>query len=290
MKIIKGVIKDTIMIIDEALHGFTNIESKYHQEIYDSMRYSLFTGGKRLRPIIAVKTFEMYTKEIGRILPYAAGIEMIHTYSLIHDDLPAMDDDDMRRGKPTNHKVFGEGFAILSGDGLLNLAFENMLATTYKTCNSFEEYRKYVRAIWEISKCSGCGGMIGGQAIDLSNEFKKSDENKLISMYEAKTSRLIEAATVAGAIIGGASDKEVQALRNFGKYLGLAYQIRDDILDNKEDTSIEKFTYLNYHSIDEAKKEVNRLSELAIESIKQLKDKDISYFVDLTEELSVRDI
>lgn len=286
-----SIINDSyISLIDSSLEKTINNSGAINSKLLDSIKYSLFSGGKRLRPLIALKSYELFDNSIEDIMPFAVSIELIHTYSLIHDDLPSMDDDDMRRGKPTNHKVFGEGFAILSGDGLLNLAFENMLATTYKTCNSFEEYRKYVRAIWEISKCSGCGGMIGGQAIDLSNEFKKSDENKLISMYEAKTSRLIEAATVAGAIIGGASDKEVQALRNFGKYLGLAYQIRDDILDNKEDTSIEKFTYLNYHSIDEAKKEVNRLSELAIESIKQLKDKDISYFVDLTEELSVRDI
>lgn len=279
-----------INLIDSSLEDAINNAGVINNKLFDSIKYSLFSGGKRLRPLIALKSYELFDSSIESIMPFAVSIELIHTYSLIHDDLPSMDNDDMRRGKPTNHKIFGEGFAILSGDGLLNLAFENMLETTYNTCNSFEKYKKYVRAILEISKCSGCSGMIGGQAMDLINQFNTYDEKKLISMYEAKTSRLIEAATVAGAIIGGANEIEIESMRKFGKNLGLAYQIRDDILDYKEDKYIEKITYLNYCSIDEAKKEVNRLSESAIESIKQLKNRDISYFVDLTEMLSIRDI
>lgn len=277
-----------INIIDNSIKKTINNAGTLNPKLLESIKYSLFSGGKRLRPLLCIKAYELFSGSLDIIMPFAVSIECIHTYSLIHDDLPSMDDDDTRRGKPTNHKVFGEGFAILSGDALLNLAFENMLDFTYKNCNSTEDYKKYTRAIFEISKYSGCSGMIGGQAIDLMNDFDDSDEYKLMSMYEAKTSNLIEGALVSGAIIGGATNIEIEALRNFGRNLGLAYQIRDDILDYKEDEDIDKFTYLNYYSMKDAKNKVDSLSSEAIESLQILSNKGIGDFMDLTKKLSTR--
>lgn len=278
-----------IKLIDSSIEKIINDANALNSKLYDSIKYSLFTGGKRIRPLLCLRSYEIFNSSFDRIIPLAASIELIHTYSLIHDDLPSMDDDDVRRGKPTNHKMFGEGFAILAGDALLNLAFENMLNFTYNS-KSLNEYKRFISAAIEISKYAGCSGMIGGQAIDLLNEFDPSDETKLISMYRAKTSGLIEAALVTGAIIGEASDKEVEALRKFGRNIGLAYQIRDDILDYEEDKDIDKFTYLNYYSKDEAKEEISRLGKEAIEHLKLLENKDISYFIDITKKLSTRDI
>lgn len=282
--------KKYINLIDNSIENTISNANALHPKLFDSIKYSLFSGGKRLRPLLCIKAFELFHNDIDNIIPFAVSIELIHTYSLIHDDLPAMDDDDIRRGKPTNHKVFGEGFAILSGDALLNLAFENFLKFTHNNCNSNEEYARHIKAMLEIGQYSGCNGMIGGQAIDIVNDFDVSDEKKLISMYEAKTSGLIEASVVSGGIIGGANEREIEALRSFGLNLGLAYQIRDDLLDLVEDEHINKFTYLNYHTKEEAKKEVDRLSSKAIDSINLLDNKDISYFIDLTNKLSTRDI
>lgn len=278
-----------IKLIDNSIESTINGANTLNSKLYESIKYSLFTGGKRLRPLLCLKSYELFNNSLDDIIPFAVSIELIHTYSLIHDDLPAMDDDDIRRGKPTNHKMFGEGFAILAGDALLNLAFENMLDFTYHNSKGVEEYRRFVRAALEVSKYSGCSGMIGGQATDLLNHFT-SDENDLISMYSAKTSGLIEASLITGAIIGGAKDEEVEALRKFGRNLGLAYQIRDDILDYSEDENINKFTYLNYHNKEEAIMEVDRLSNEAIEYIKILENRDIGYFIDITKKLSTRNI
>lgn len=280
-----------INLIDESIDKTINNTSILHSKLYESIKYSLFSGGKRIRPLLCIKAYELFKSQtsIEKIMPFAVSMEFIHTYSLIHDDLPSMDNDDLRRGKPTNHKVFGEGFAILAGDALLNLAFENMLEFTSKNCISLEDYKLHIKAMEEISKYAGCGGMIGGQAIDLMNESKSLNEDGLISMYRAKTSGLIEASLVAGAIIGGANNEEIEALRNFGLNLGLAFQIRDDILDLEEDEEIEKFTYLNYHNKDKAKDEVERLSLQAIKSIEVLNNRDNGYFIDLTKRLSTRD-
>lgn len=279
-----------INLINKAIKKTIDCSGVLNTKLLDAMEYSLFTGGKRLRPLLCIKSYELFDNSIDNIMPFAVSIELIHTYSLIHDDLPSMDNDNIRRGKPTNHKVFGEGFAILSGDALLNLAFENMLEVTSDICGSFEEYKRYVKAMLEIGKYAGCAGMIGGQAIDISNDFDKEDDKKLISMYKAKTASLIEASIVSGAIIGKADLSYIEALRDFGQSLGLAYQIRDDILDYKEDEDINKFTYLDYHNIDRAKKEIDRLSSQAIKSLGLLGDKDTRYFIDLTKKLSTRDI
>lgn len=272
-------------LIDNYLKIIVDHKNSYQKKIYEAMEYSLFTGGKRLRPIIALKSFELFNDNLEKILPFAVAIEMIHTYSLIHDDLPAMDNDDFRRGKPTNHKVYGEAMAILAGDGLLNLAFETMLNHTINNSYTIEDYRRYTRAMKEIGIYSGTRGMIGGQVLDVFSGFDNMNEEKLIYMYKTKTAGLIQASLVAGAIIGGASDEYVEKLRDFGLNLGLAYQIEDDILDSFKDESINKFTYLKYFDFDTSIEEVKSLSEKAIEILDSLSSVDTCFFKELTKYL-----
>lgn len=274
-----------IDLIDNYLKITVDHKNSYQKKIYEAMEYSLFTGGKRLRPIIALKSFELFDNNLKKMIPFAVAIEMIHTYSLIHDDLPAMDNDDFRRGKPTNHKVYGEAMAILAGDGLLNLAFETMLSHTINNSHTIEDYRRYTRAIEEIGIYSGTRGMIGGQVLDVLSGFDNMDEEKLIYMYKTKTAGLIQASLVAGAIIGGASDEYIEKLRDFGLNLGLAYQIEDDILDSFEDESINKFTYLKYFDFNTSINKVKSLSDKAIEILDSLSNVDTSFFKELTKYL-----
>ena len=207
-------IKYTKSLIDEELGNLFKDKIGYQDRIFEAIRYSLLSGGKRLRPILMLKVCEIFNDNYLKFMPYALAIEMIHTYSLIHDDLPAMDDDDFRRGKLTNHKVYGEAIAILSGDGLLNLAFETMVDFALNDSKTIEEYRRYLWAINEIAKFSGVFGMIGGQVVDLlSNEIPMNEE-VLKFMYECKTAALIQACTVAGTILGGGSELDVERMKN----------------------------------------------------------------------------
>jgi len=285
---IENIMKETIEVIDEELKNVLKHKPIYQDIIFESMDYSLFTGGKRLRPIFLLKTCEMFKNDYKNAIPFALAIEMIHTYSLIHDDLPAMDDDDFRRGRLTNHKVYGEAMAILSGDGLLNLAFETMLEYTLDNSITIEDYRRNTRAMSEIARYSGIYGMIGGQTLDLmSNEISMDDE-KLMCMYKNKTAALIQASLVSGAILGGANDEEIENMREFGLNLGLAYQIKDDILDEKEDREINKLTYATYKGIEAAENEVEKLSKRAIELLSEHENKDISFLKELTSKLIYR--
>lgn len=283
-------LEKNIEIIDKELKNTINRKDTYQDRIFKSIDYSLFTGGKRLRPIMTLKSCQIFNDDITHSIPYALAIEMIHTYSLIHDDLPSMDDDEFRRGKPTNHMVFGEAMAILSGDGLLNLAFEVISEYALKNSINIDDYKKHTRSLQEISRYSGIYGMIGGQVVDLMANHDTMTEDKLLFMYKTKTAALIRAALVSGAIMGGASDEEIEIMREFGLNLGLAYQIRDDILDLQEDNSIKKLTYLSFHDIEKAKEDIKKYSNKAIDSLKRLKDKDITFFTMLTEELINRDI
>ena len=266
-----------LALIDENLRNAIKSKTPYEQELSAAMEYSLFTGGKRLRPLMTIKAYEMYDDYIYKALPYAMAIEMIHTYSLIHDDLPAMDNDDFRRGKMTNHKVFGEAMAILAGDSLLNLAFETMLSAARESCDISS-----IKAMQEIAKASGCKGMIGGQAIDLRSDIGSMDEESLLYMYKGKTAALIQASILSGAIIGGASMEHIEKLRDFGLRLGLAYQIQDDLLDDEKDESIKKCTYLSFYSKEEAEKKVKDLSDRAVSILDSLEDIDTLFFKELT--------
>lgn len=273
-------IQEAIDIIDAKLHSYLKFKGSYQQQIYDSMEYSLFTGGKRLRPIIAIKSFEVFNKNNELILPYACAIEMIHTYSLIHDDLPAMDDDKTRRGKPTNHIVYGEALAILSGDGLLNLAFEVMLKETLLSAKTLDDYKTRVKIMDIIAKCAGVDGMIGGQVVDLFGNSNNMDEDKLKFMYDAKTSALFQASVLAGAILGGANEDEIEIMHNFSRHIGLAYQIKDDFLDIEED--VNKFTFLSLNDNDKASNKLEALTNDALEELDKLKNKDTKFLKELT--------
>lgn len=274
-------------LIDLDLRKHLDFENKYIHRLMESMEYSLFTGGKRLRPIYGIKTYEVFSENIENYLPYGSAVEMIHTYSLIHDDLPAMDDDDYRRGKKANHIVYGEDIAILAGDALLNLAFETLLASEVEDL-SLEELQRKIRASYEISRYAGSQGMIGGQVIDLSEDMDSMDKDKLLHMYKCKTAGLFQAAIVSAAILAGASQKEIEIMREFSYYLGLSYQIQDDILDIKEDKAIDKVTYLSYYSIDRAKKDMDEYVNKALSLLKEL-DRDTLFLEKLTENLIHRE-
>lgn len=227
--------------------------------IYEAMKYSLLAGGKRLRPIMAIMACELFDGDINEVMSFACSIEMIHTYSLIHDDLPPMDNDDYRRGKLTNHKVFGEGFAILAGDALLNKAFEIIHQALINNPK-----HENIKAAAYISKASGTQGMIGGQCIDLYYENKAINLDILNAMHDKKTGAMIRAPLVAGALIAGAKEEDVQRLEKFGQLIGLAFQISDDILDVEgsteklgkktgSDANNNKSTFVSYYGIDKSK-------------------------------------
>ena len=194
-------------------------------QVMESMRYSLFAGGKRLRPILLMAAADAVGSDGQRFLQSACALEMIHTYSLIHDDLPAMDDDDYRRGRLTNHKVFGEGMAILAGDGLLTLAFETLISQQGVTPDVL------VRVTREVAQAAGPSGMVGGQAIDLGSEGQQPSPDVMKLMHRLKTGALFRASLRAGAMLGGGSDEDVRGLTDYAEQFGLAFQITDDILD-----------------------------------------------------------
>ena len=278
-------IKEYLELIDHCLREAVKAGNPYEKDLEETMEYSLFTGGKRLRPLMTLKAYEMYDSYIHNAMPYALAIEMIHTYSLIHDDLPAMDDDDFRRGKATCHKKFGEAMAILTGDSLLNLAYQTLL----KTALSCKDNRA-VRAGYEIAKASGHSGMIGGQVLDIKGEDEKMSEEDLFQMYRGKTAALIQASILSGAIAGGGSDGDIEALRAFGEKLGIAYQLQDDFLDIQEDSEIQKSTYLSFHGQEETMEMILAMSDEAISILKGLDHLDTRFFQDLTLELIHRDV
>lgn len=287
---LEEMIKQTKDVIDQELENILKGKVGYQDKIFESINYSLFTGGKRLRPILLLQSCEMISRDYKQALPFALAIEMIHTYSLVHDDLPSMDNDDFRRGELTNHKVYGEAIAILSGDGLLNLAFETMIQHTLSNSNTTEDYNRYIRAIDEIGRYSGIYGMIGGQTVDLLSNDISMDEEKLLFMYKCKTAALIQASVVAGGIIGGGTNEEIEKIREFGLYLGLAYQIRDDILDEREDRKIKKVTYLSYNSLNQAEKKIDELSKNAIMALSYLNKYDTEVLKKLTRKLINRNV
>ncbi|MGE5631933.1 MAG: polyprenyl synthetase family protein [Caulobacteraceae bacterium] len=228
--------------------------------ITDAMRYSLFAGGKRLRPILALMACEMFGGNEDEVLPFACCIELIHTYSLIHDDLPAMDNDDFRRGKLTNHKVYGEGFAVLAGDALLNQAFEIMSDIITK-----KPRIEYIKTMNTISRASGVNGMIGGQCIDLYFENKNIDIDTLKNMHNKKTGAIITASLAAGALIAGAAEQDVKSMEQFGAIIGLAFQVTDDILDvegtiekigksTNKDLAKNKSNFISFYGLQQSKR------------------------------------
>ena len=265
--------------INKALDGYIIEKDTPEKTIYSAMRYSLTAGGKRLRPVLGLAVCELLDGDVEEVIPFACAVEMIHTYSLIHDDLPAMDNDDYRRGKLTNHKVFGEAMAILAGDALLNSAFEIMLEASAREAEggvSPKVLANRIKAMGIIAKASGASGMIGGQVVDIESEGKKIDKERLLYLHNHKTGELIRASVSIGAIYAG---KDENIMSAFSKSLGLAFQIKDDILDvegnceklgKKTRKDGEKSTFVTLFGLDVAKemlKEETNKAVLALEKV-----------------------
>ena len=226
---LKAYLKDKIALVDAALELYLPKEDERPHSLHKAMRYSVFAGGKRVRPILMLAACEAVGGALEKAMPAACAMEMIHTYSLIHDDLPAMDDDDFRRGRPTNHKVFGEAIAILAGDGLLTEAFK--LVSDPRFASGVDPAAR-IAVISEIATCAGSYGMVGGQVVDMESEGKPDMDLPTVQyIHTHKTGALIKASVVAGALLGGADEKKLSAIRRYGEAAGLAFQIADDILD-----------------------------------------------------------
>ncbi len=266
---LKKYCQDKCNIIEKALAEFIPNENVFPPIIFEAMQYSLFAGGKRLRPIMLMAAADAVGGKGTDYLNMACGLEMIHTYSLIHDDLPAMDNDDYRRGKLTSHKVFGDGMAILAGDALLTAAFTTMLSQPAVDANVI------VKVVREIGIAAGAYGMIGGQVIDLSSEGKTIDLKTVELMHQGKTGALFEAALKAGAQLAGGKEWQVAALTEYAKAFGLAFQITDDILDVTGSQEIigkpvgsdirnQKATYVTLYSLEEARQLAQETVETAL--------------------------
>lgn len=282
--------------VDECLNNFTEIKNTPQKIIYESMAYSLMSGGKRLRPILMLGTYEIFEYDDEKVLPFACAMEMIHTYSLIHDDLPAMDNDDYRRGRLSNHKMYDEATAILAGDALLNKSFEIGLEAI---TNFNLDVNRAVEALSIISRSSGTEGMIGGQIVDIHGNEKIKTVEELKYMYSLKTGAIIKSSVIAGAILGGATEKEIKALDVYAEKLGIAFQIEDDILDVEgtqekigkpigSDKANDKVTYLSFVEIEEAKKHVKEYTDEAIKSLKMFGEKSQN-LIQLAKYLTNRD-
>jgi geranylgeranyl diphosphate synthase type II len=247
------------------------------RQLHKAMRYSLLAGGKRLRPALVLTAGEALGAETDDLMPSACAIEMIHTYSLIHDDLPAMDNDDLRRGRPTCHKAFGEAVAILAGDALLTQAFRVLASDAPR-----RDAARQVRVIREIATAAGSvDGMIGGQMADIENEGKQVDAATVEYIHRSKTGALIAAPVVVGGIIAGATDDQIDKLRNYGERIGLAFQIADDILDVTstseqlgktagKDQTAHKATYPAVHGVPASQRRARELVEEAVEIVSNL--------------------
>jgi geranylgeranyl diphosphate synthase type II len=249
--------------IEGALDGALPPEDAWPPTIHRAVRYSLFAGGKRLRPLLVLAAAEAVGASVAGVLPYACAVEMIHTYSLIHDDLPAMDDDDLRRGRPTSHKVFGEAIAILAGDALLTRAF-HLLCEAPPDVDG-ETVRRRLRAAALLGEACGTSGLIGGQVLDLESEGRDVDAATLERLHRAKTGALLGACVMGAAVLGGAGEEDARLLERYARAVGLAFQVVDDILDATEgdaqlgktagkDDAAGKATYVRLHGLEAARR------------------------------------
>ena len=272
-------IEQKAKVVNEELQRYMSGLAGAPAIIQSAMSYSLLSGGKRIRPVLLLAANEMLSGSEKRALPFACAIEMIHAYSLIHDDLPAMDNDTLRRGKPTNHVVYGEGTAILAGDGLLNLAYEVMISECIAQGPSALFTAQY------IAEASGCRGMIGGQTLDIASTGQFTSEEALQDMHMKKTGALLKAAVLSGIALNNPSDDVIDAMRNYGYHLGMLFQITDDILDcvgcadelgktvGKDEVE-HKTTYVTLYGLEKARELAKEHADKAIKSLKGLDDAD----------------
>lgn len=277
--------------VEQIVTSFLPKEEGYQKTVLEAMNYSVSAGGKRLRPMLMLETYRMFGGKSKVIEPFMAAIEMIHTYSLIHDDLPAMDNDEYRRGRKTTHVVYGEAMAILAGDALLNYAFE-----TAASAFVLDEGNPAIgKAFMILASKAGVYGMIGGQVVDVESEGKEIDADTLKFIHIHKTSALLESAMLIGAVLAGASEQQQRTVELAARELGLAFQIRDDILDvtgNTDelgkpvgsDEKNHKNTYVALEGLEKAKEDVKRYSESAIDRLKSLPVRN-EFLYELIEEL-----
>ena len=266
--------------INIAINDYINQEKCLYGKIFEAMKYSLDAGGKRIRPILLLEFARIFGVSENDAMPFAIALEMIHTYSLIHDDLPCMDDDDLRRGKPTNHKIFGEAIAVLAGDALLNRAFEHIFNSTH--IFSAETVLKAMRC---MASASGADGMIGGQVIDMEGEHRLLNISEIEQLQDMKTGALIKSAAMIGCILGQAPAEHTSLAKAYAADIGLAFQIKDDILNVEGDAHIigkdvgndetsGKATFVKLLGVETCKKRLEELTEKAVCSAKKLPDSD----------------
>lgn len=267
--------------VQEVVCSFLPKEEGFQKLLLEAMNYSMTAGGKRLRPLLMQETYRLFGGTSRVVEPFMAAIEMIHTQSLVHDDLPAMDNDEYRRGRKTAHVVYGEAMAVLAGDALLNLAYET-------ACRAFAmepENTKVGKAMTVLAKKSGIAGMMGGQSVDVQNDGKPLSEEMLDFIYCLKTSALIEGSMIVGAILAGADEDQVRCIESVAKDVGLAFQIQDDILDVtstqeilgkpiNSDEKNHKTTYVTLKGLESAQKDVKELSERALATLAALPQKN----------------
>ena len=274
--------------IEEYLGKCFQYETEPQKDLFDAMRYSLLAGGKRLRPIFAFDFCRMCGGNWKQAAPFAAAIEMVHTYSLIHDDLPCMDNDDFRRGKPTNHKVYGEAIAVLAGDALLTAAFSAISSAALSA-------EQRIHAVEILAACAGELGMVGGQVLDMQSEERQCTANEVIDIQSRKTGALIKAACLLGVLAANGTQKELSSASEFAENLGLAFQIRDDMLDvigNTEELGKAvgvdgiKNTFVQLYGLDICEKMVREHTQKALSALSVFKNN--SFMVSLAEMLITR--
>lgn len=284
---------------EKVLASYLPKEEGYQRIVLEAMNYSATVGGKRIRPILMKECYELFGGEDHRIEPFMAALEMIHNYSLVHDDLPAMDNDEYRRGKKTTWTIYGDGMAVLAGDGLLNLAFETA-ASAFDLAENASQLYSVAKAVQVLGRKAGIYGMIGGQAADIEAESgKEVTEELLLFIHENKTAALIQAAMMIGAILAGADEKAVAAMEKAAYNIGIAFQIQDDILDVTSTTEVlgkpvgsdeknNKLTYVSLHGLEESKEEVEKLSGEALAILRSF-DKRNVFLEELVESLITRE-
>ena len=279
---------------EKVIRSFLPAEAGFAGTMAQAMNYSMLAGGKRLRPMLIRETYRLFDGKEEVVKPFMAGMEMIHTHSLIHDDLPALDDDDYRRGRLTTHKVYGEAMGVLSGVALLNYAYETMFQAFALT----KEQDRVIHALRVVSQKTGIHGMLGGQSVDVENDGKPLEKEMLDYIYRNKTSALIEASMMTGAILAGANEQEVSAVEKAAGNIGLAFQIQDDILDVTStaeelgkpvhsDEKNNKVTYVTLFGVQKASEQVRELSEKALAVLDRLYNKN-EFLTELVMEMATR--
>ena len=295
----KEALEKKVVHVEEILGSFLPKEEGFQKVVLEAMNYSIMAGGKRLRPIMMEESYHLLGGRGKIVEPFMAALEMIHNYSLVHDDLPAMDNDEYRRGRKTTWKVYGDGMAVLAGDGLLNYAYETAV-TAFSMTEDREELKRVARALEVLTRKAGVYGMIGGQTADIEAESKEQiTEELLLFIDENKTAALMQAAFMIGGILAGASEEAINKLERAAYDIGIAFQIQDDILDVTSTTEVlgkpvgsdeknHKLTYVSLHGLDQAKEEVCRLSGEAVHFLKGLGEEN-DFLIELIHSLIKRE-